>query len=203
MADRFGDGTNRAMRERPRVKMRERPRVNRVERPVPKSNGAGIVGGQEVQEVIISFKKIYLHPGKLTVSLESCVVTTILGSCVAVCLWDPKTKAGGINHYLLPSYPGHGPRTERFGDVSVSKLIKKMIGLGCALQDLQAKLFGGACVLKAMQGRAQNLGLMNIEMARKALQKEGIHIIGEDVGGEKARKLHFDTKDGSVWIKQI
>ena len=52
----------------------------------------------------------YLHPGQLLVSAHACAVTTILGSCVAVCLWDPVAKIGGINHFMLPTFSGRSPR---------------------------------------------------------------------------------------------
>ncbi len=161
------------------------------------------VGEKAKSGLIVPVNKVYLHPGKLTTSLDPCVVTTILGSCVAVCLWDVKLKTGGINHFLLPRYKDDGAATIRFGDVAVRKLVQEMLGLGCSLKKIQAKIFGGACVLKAMQNGKQHLGEKNIESARDALKKEGIRIVGEDVGGLRARKIMFDTSDGTVWVKQI
>ena len=97
--------------------------------------------------------KFYLHPGQLFVSSEGHAVTTILGSCVAVCLCDPVAKIGGINHFLLPVFNGDGMASSRFGDVAIQELVRQLLAHGSRLHMLQAKIFGGACVLEAFQCR--------------------------------------------------
>ena len=147
--------------------------------------------------------KYYLHPGQLFVSKESHAVTTILGSCVAVCLWDPYTKIGGINHYLLPTFSGDGEPSARFGDISIKELLTKVTALGCDRRRLKAKVFGGACVLEAFRERKNHLGSQNIRAARELLAAEAIPVVGEDVGGQRGRKLIFTTGDGSAWVKAL
>jgi chemotaxis protein CheD len=148
-------------------------------------------------------RTIYLHPGKLYASSEPCAVTTILGSCVAVCLWDPVLGIGGINHYLLPHGPGNGQSSERFGDVAIPSLIGKLLALGSATRGLRAKLFGGACVIDAMRASDHNLGAKNVEAACRLLEEEGIPVVGGDVGGPKGRKLIFHSDDGTAWVKLL
>lgn len=147
--------------------------------------------------------KYYLHPGQLFVSHESYAVTTILGSCVSVCLWDPLTQIGGINHFLLPMDVGEDQVSLRFGNLAVRELIEEVVGVGAEQTRLRAKLFGGACVLEAFRGRENHLGAKNVTIAREVLAAADIPIIGEDVGGNRGRKLIFHTDNGSAWVKQL
>jgi chemotaxis protein CheD len=147
--------------------------------------------------------KYYLHPGQFFVSKENHEVTTILGSCVAVCLWDAGARIGGINHYLLPSFAGDGVASPRFGDISIKELLSALIAVGCDRRRFQAKLFGGACVLEAFRARKNHLGTQNVRTARELLATEAIPVVGEDVGGDRGRKLIFATGDGSAWVKEL
>jgi len=148
-------------------------------------------------------KKIYLHPGQLYASGECSMVTTILGSCVALCLWDPLKRIGGINHFLLPLAGSDMTNSPRFGAIAVPTLIKKVLYLGADPKRLQAKLFGGANVIDAFRDRDNHLGLQNVRIARELLEAEAIPVVGEDVGGHKGRKLIFLTDDGSAWVKEL
>jgi chemotaxis protein CheD len=143
---------------------------------------------------------VYLAPGLLYASAEAAQVTTILGSCVAVCLWDPEERVGGMNHFLLPEGAPHSPR---FGRSAVPLLIERLLELGARRSRLKAKLFGGACVLEAFRAGAQTLGVRNVEVARDRLRSEEIPVVGEDVGGDLGRKLVFDVQTGSAWIRAI
>jgi chemotaxis protein CheD len=148
-------------------------------------------------------KKIYLHPGQFYVTGESCLVTTILGSCVAVCLCDRHARIGGINHFLLPLSDNNEQNSHRFGDVAVTELIAKVIMLGANPKRLQAKLFGGANVIEAFRDRENHLGTQNVRVARALLEAAGVPVINEDVGGHRGRKLIFQTDDGAAWIKDL
>lgn len=146
---------------------------------------------------------VYLPPGKLFASSEPCAVTTILGSCVAVCLWDSVLKVGGINHFLLPYWVGNGHSSARFGNVAVQRLFEKLLALGSSKRHLQAKLFGGACVIGALPDKENHLGMKNVQMAQKLLEEEGIPVVGSDVGGRRGRKLIFQVDDGTAWVKML
>ena len=143
-------------------------------------------------------KRVYLVPGQLYASAKAEHVTTILGSCVSVCLFDPEERLGGMNHFLLPK--GHPP-SPRFAEHAVPLLIEKLMGLGARRSQLRAKVFGGACVLHAFQ--ASSLGADNVEAARERLAAEDIRIVGQDVGGGLGRKVVFDVQTGSAWIRAI
>jgi chemotaxis protein CheD len=130
-------------------------------------------------------------------------VTTILGSCVAVCVFDPVLHLGGTNHYVLPHWAGNGLSSARFGNVAVRSLIDKMLALGGRKADLQAKVFGGACVVAAFRGREEHLGTKNADLALRTLRQEGIPVVADDVGGRRGRKVIFQTDTGVALVRLI
>jgi len=146
---------------------------------------------------------IYLHPGQAFASAEPAVLTTILGSCVAVCLWDSSLRAGGMNHFLLPSPMGPEPDPARFGSAAVPMLLERLYALGARRATLQAKVFGGAWLSDAFSGGEDHLGRRNAEIAMSVLRREGIAVVAEDVGGRRGRKVVFDTHEGAVWVRLV
>ncbi len=147
--------------------------------------------------------KAYLHAGHLFVSSTPTAITTILGSCVAVSLWDPERRVGGLNHYLLPNWVGNGLSSPRFGSVAIARLIDDVIALGGSLRRLQAKIFGGACIIAAFDGPRPHLGENNVEIAREILNRLEIPIIAQAVGGQRGRKVIFHTDEGVAWVKLL
>lgn len=151
-----------------------------------------------------TLRAAYLHAGHILVSRDPCRVTTVLGSCVAVGVWDPVSGIGGINHFLLPDRLGAGAPSPRFGNVAVHALIEGVIAAGAHRHALRAKVFGGACVLRAFQkDGAWHLGSKNVDVARRLLREEGIPIAVEDVEGTRGRKLIFQTHDGAAWVRSL
>jgi chemotaxis protein CheD len=148
---------------------------------------------------------VYLLPGELVAvgGEEPRTLTTILGSCVSVCLWDRRGRGGGMNHFLLPRHGGEGPRTARHGDVAVPLLVLKLLGRGAKRDDLRAKIFGGAHVLAALPPGGRTLGGDNVEVAVAALRAESVQVISEDVGGTRGRKLAFNTVDGTALVWRL
>jgi chemotaxis protein CheD len=146
---------------------------------------------------------VYLHPGQVFVSPNPAEVTTILGSCVAICVFDPVLRVGGTNHYLLPHWVGNGLSSPRFGNVAVQLLIEKLLGLGSRKSDLQAKVFGGACVIDAFLSRGEHLGTKNVELGLKVLRQEGIPVVADEVGGRRGRKVVFHTDQGTAWVRYL
>jgi len=145
--------------------------------------------------------QIYLHAGQLAVAAEPTAITTILGSCVAVCLFDPVNRVGGMNHYLLPHHVER-EKSARFGNVAIPQLVERVIAAGARRAALQAKVFGGASVIGAFRG-SRNLGEENAILAARLLDEAGIPILDRDVGGTRGRKLIFHVDDGSAWVRQL
>src|SRR5258708_2971389 len=88
--------------------------------------------------------KHYLLPSPIFSAREPYIVDTILGSCVAVCLYDVKLKFGGMNHYMLPLWNGEGLASPKYGNIANDKLFERMLRLGSSKQNLVAKVFGGS-----------------------------------------------------------
>ena len=147
-------------------------------------------------------RAVYLHPGQLFAADSPTVYSTILGSCASVCLWDPARAIGGMNHFLLPVAGPAEARSTRFAEPAVNQLIERVLSLGARRGSLQAKLFGGACVLEAFVGR-DHLGLKNVDAARRALAEHAVPLVAENVGGRRGRKVVFHTVDGVVHVRLV
>ncbi|MBF0141920.1 MAG: chemotaxis protein CheD [Magnetococcales bacterium] len=143
----------------------------------------------------------FLLPGAIFAKNGRYVITTVLGSCIAVCLWDPVKRVGGMNHYKLPLWNGDGLPSPKFGNIAITKLLEALLDMGCLQSSLKAKVFGGAAVIKSASG-ILNVGERNIQAARDLLGAEGIPIIASDVGGEQSRKVIFDTYEGSILMRK-
>jgi len=146
--------------------------------------------------------RVYLHPGQMAVAGMDHTMTTILGSCVAVCLHDQVQRIGGINHFLLPQAPEGGEST-RYGDVAMERLINAMERRGSSVRHLQARVIGGACVLQAYQGRSADLGRANGRAALDALAQAGIPVVLEDLGGHRGRRVLFHPGSGDVVVRHL
>jgi two-component system chemotaxis response regulator CheB len=143
-------------------------------------------------------KSHYLFPGQFIVEREPCLVTTILGSCVAVALHDPLKRITGLNHYLLPRPAQTSDTTNlRYGSVSLQQMIDDMKILGAATDRLQAKVYGGARVLDNLN-LGESIGTANIEFALSELSKQRIAIVEKNVGGTVGRKIILNTSDFSI-----
>lgn len=143
----------------------------------------------------------YLHPGIVFAPEQPHLVTTVLGSCIAVCLWDPQLRIGGINHYLLPLWNGDGLATPRYGNVAIALLIDKLMAHGCRPSRLVAKIFGGAAMWHGRE-TAYLIGERNASFARRCLAEQNIAVMAADVGGDGGRKIIFDTGNGGVLLRR-
>ena len=143
----------------------------------------------------------YLHAGQLAIATEPTAITTVLGSCVAVCLCDPVNRIGGMNHFLLPLHVER-ERSPRFGNVAVPQLVEAVLRAGATRGALVAKVFGGASVIGAFR-TSRNLGEENWRLALRLLEQARIPVLDKDVGGQKGRKLIFHADDGTAWVRQL
>lgn len=103
-----------------------------------------VMKGFQHDEKPTKMPKHFLYPGQIYVSHEPAIITTILGSCAALVLWDRRLKIGGMNHYLLPEGTETGPNRLRYGNVANPELLRELLALGCSAKNLQAKVFGGS-----------------------------------------------------------
>jgi chemotaxis protein CheD len=143
----------------------------------------------------------YLFPAEIFVSSAPVLISTILGSCVAVCLWDSRAAIGGMNHYLLPLWNGDGLATPKYGNIAIRQLVEKVVAKGGERKNIQAKIFGGAAMWSTTDGLFA-IGLRNVALAEQQLQELQIPLVASDVGGTQSRKIFFNTGDGSVLLRR-
>jgi len=134
--------------------------------------------------------KYFLEPGYIFVSLRPALISTVLGDCVAVSLFDKRHRWGGMSHFLYPEANRQDEMTPKYGNVAVSALIRLLKKQGSMIEDLEAQIFGGA---KPLCGKARDQGWGNVQIARDILQKAGITICSQDVGGVKGRRIVYHT----------
>lgn len=136
-------------------------------------------------------RRVTVMQGETRVSDEADVIlTTVLGSCIAACLYDPIAKVGGLNHFLLaePGSADTDPKSmQRYGVYAMEVLINAMLAMGATRMNLRARLYGGA----SLRDGFRDIGATNAEFARRFLRDERIALVGEDVGGFGARRVEF------------
>lgn len=132
----------------------------------------------------------YLKPGHIFLSREPFIISAVLGSCVAVTLWDKKETYGGMAHFLYPSIQEKGKSTAQYGNVAVFHIVKMFLTEGAHKKNMKAQIFGGASLQSLDCSR---IARENIRVARNTLMNFGINIISEDVGGNVGRKLVYNT----------
>lgn len=147
--------------------------------------------------------RVFVLPGGICTSATPTQITTTLGSCVALCLWDAKLRIGGMNHFLLPSATDPGNDSLRYGDLATRALLKRLQALGCHQRNLSAKVFGGAALFKSQQQYETSLGAQNVAKALSLMESAGIPLLAQDTGGNRGRKVVFNTDDGSAWSRII
>jgi chemotaxis protein CheD len=145
-------------------------------------------------------RRFYLYPGGLWAEREPGVVTTVLGSCVSVCLWDASAGVGGINHFVLPS--GGSVRSGHYGNHAMPMLLEQLLAIGARQDSLLGAVFGGASVL-SVEANKSVLGARNVEVAERFLHATGIPLVRQDTGGQAGRKLTFRSADGTTLVRKL
>ena len=145
----------------------------------------------------------FIHVGQFHTDYAPSAISTVLGSCVAVCLYDPILELSGMNHYLLPLWNGNGLQSPKYGNICIPKLIDQMIFHGAMTHRMQAKIFGGASMSVSGLTDSMMIGQKNIIVARDILAEYNIPIIAQDVGGNKGRKIQMDCARGTVLMKYV
>ncbi len=147
----------------------------------------------------------FLLPGESTFCRSETMISTLLGSCVAVCLHDARNGWGGMNHYMLPEDTGGGLEPGKYGDVAIRNLIQVARTSGCRKNDLVAKLYGGGHVIGHLGAAGSTpttsvsgIPERNAEVAREFMKKLSIPIVEEDLGGNLGRKIHMHSGTGEV-----
>lgn len=150
-------------------------------------------------------ESVKILPGQYHAARGQGAISTVLGSCVSTCLWDPVERIGGMNHFMLP---GDNARPDspwaasaRFGLYAMEVLINDMLRLGADRHRLVAKVFGGAQLLAGFD--RLDVGAKNSEFVLHFLREEGIRVLAQDLQDVCPRKVHFFVATGKVQVKRL
>jgi chemotaxis protein CheD len=145
-------------------------------------------------------------PGEFYVSSQGEMIATVLGSCISACIRDRVIGVGGMNHFMLPVSGNHSSwnvnaldESTRYGNWAMEYLINAILKVGGKRENLEVKLFGGGQVLANMT----NIGERNIEFATSYLEREGLKVVAQDVGGTYPRKVLYFSDTGAVKMRKI
>ena len=147
-------------------------------------------------------KKIIITIGDICVSREPAIIQTVLGSCVSTCLWDERSKVGGMNHFMLPKILIGPMRDVCLGPESIEKLVHEMLRVGADRHRLRAKIFGGGRVLRGLNQNI-DVGTENVIAAREMLKVLRIPVIKECTSTAFGLKLIFYTATGQAFLKSL
>lgn len=147
-------------------------------------------------------KRIILNIGELAVSRDAAVLETILGSCVAVCLWDRVSRVGGLNHYLLPTASAGTATSTLYGDTSIDTLVAEMLKSGAEKGNIRGQIFGGGSVIGNLQSMF-DIGGDNVRLARERLKLHGIPLTGEYVQDRCGIKVILKTASGETVVRPL
>jgi chemotaxis protein CheD len=145
-------------------------------------------------------------PGEYFCTAKDMLIVTVLGSCVAACIRDRVTGAGGMNHFMLPdmakgSGEGIVSPSMRYGGYAMEVLINSLLKMGARRENLEAKVFGGGRVSPSVESAC--VGERNARFVKEFLRAEGISIVGEDLNGDHPRKVYFFPGRDKVLVKKL
>lgn len=147
---------------------------------------------------------IFLQPGDWYWAEGDVRIRTTLGSCVAVCLWHPQRKVGGMCHYMLPRRPkthSENALDGRYGDEAFMLLYREVVQLRTPLSEYEVKLFGGANMFAMKEVDSPTVATHNIAIIRAWVQEHQLTVTSESLGGTCYRQLLFDISSGDVWVR--
>ncbi len=151
----------------------------------------------------LSPEKVFLKPGDLVTAEEPVIVTTVLGSCISVTMFHPKTGVAAICHAMQPK--GGGNTSFKYVDSSIQHMVRFFSHQKIRVNEIQVKLFGGAEMFNNAEQRIRDcsVGSQNIIVAEQCLRANGLVPMAVDVGGKKGRKIIFKTDSGTVFLKRL
>lgn len=142
-------------------------------------------------------KIVHVTQGNFHVSDDpSVVLSTVLGSCVAACLYDPARGIGGMNHFLLPGNDPNAGQNVKYGAHSMEQLINAMLRQGASRERIEVQLYGGAQVVRNLA----RIGDSNARFAEQFVREERFRITGRDLGGSNGRRVRFRPSTGRAQV---
>ena len=156
---------------------------------------------KEISSPQICYSRATVGIGEYQIAVRPSVLSSVLGSCISVCLYDTVTKIGGMTHILLPNSLESRSRTFKSGkyaDTAISAALTNMMKVGASKSNIVAKFVGGRITVDQEE---LSVGIKKAYAARRTLKSEGIRILAEDIGGKRGRYVEFYTDSGTVEVK--
>jgi chemotaxis protein CheD len=153
-------------------------------------------------------RSIHIGLGEIAVTKDTSVILTCtgLGSCIAMCVYDPFTRSGGLAHMLLPTCRTRSDISSppvKYIDTGTPLLINRLLKQGSSKENLIVKITGGARMLHVPGYSQLDIGQRNIEAVKAALKGENVPIVGTEIGGNFGRSVHFYLDSGRILIKSV
>src|ERR1700719_3856897 len=133
----------------------------------------------------------YLIPGKIFAAAQPFAISTIVGSGLALCLWDSVHHIGGANHFILPEGPEDAVNATRYANVANQALLQRMFDLGAQRNSLEARIFGGSLPAVTFSSSGDCVGERNVQVVTHFLKMNSIRLLQSEIGGTRGRKLVF------------
>lgn len=164
--------------------------------------------------------EIFLQPGEIYFGDSSTRIRTVLGSCVAITLWHPREKVGGMCHYMLgrrrgPKHKATAELDGKYADEALQLLLREIDAVGGNPREYEVKLFGGGNMFAPVgndpearsqgsrnQARGINVADDNVVAGRELLARHGFAISAEQLGGRGHRQVIFEISSGDVWVRK-
>lgn len=142
-----------------------------------------------------------VKPGEFFVANSPMVLTTVLGSCIAACIYDPVKGYGGMNHFMLPASRSQGDmgRSLRYGLFAMEQLINELMKHGSQRENMQVKLTGGGDMMRGFS----SIGQQNIDFINQYAVDEGLNVLASDLGGDQARRVAFFPTEGRMLVNKM
>jgi chemotaxis protein CheD len=150
-------------------------------------------------DAALQTRAIKLLPADYAISDEPLAIVTLLGSCVAACLYDPMLRVGGMNHFMLPDGEADTGNA-RYGAHAMELLINALHTRGARRARLLAKVFGGGNVLR---GFHDPIGSRNARFVLDYLDAERIPVQASDLGDIHPRKVAFFVQSGRTLVRRL
>jgi len=146
------------------------------------------------------YEKKFIGVGEIYIATKPTEIITVLGSCIAVCLYDERLQISAMNHYLVPLWNGNGLESPKYGNVSIPKMVNKILIKGSNIKTLKAKVFGGGNI-NNITSPEMMIGKKNLLIAKEILKEYKIPIVAEDTGGFRGRRIMMRSDTGKVFLK--
>ena len=158
-------------------------------------------------------KEIVIKTGELAIGEKGAIIKTgSIGSCVVVAIFDKVAMVGGLAHAMLPNRKDGevvardmvdfnvGNTSAKYADEAVDNLLYGLKKIGAKIENMDAKLVGGASMFKRLTGDKHGIGFQNVESARSVLKKYNVNIDNEDTGGSSGKAVIFNLQTGLVEV---